>query len=111
MRGHMSKARFFGFAAIALLVASPAIAGEHVVAQKNKSFSPADLTIKPGDSVVFKNEDEVVHNVFSITKGAEFNLNMQGPGQSASYTFPGEGKFEIRCVMHPTMKLIVTVKK
>jgi len=107
----MSPARLFGFAAIALLLAAPAAAGEHVVAQKNKSFAPAELTIKPGDTVVFKNEDDVVHNVFSITKGAEFNLNMQGPGQSSSYTFPSEGKFEIRCVMHPTMKLIVTVKK
>ena len=111
MRGPMSRARCFGLAAVALLLATPAAAGEHVVLQKNKSFSQAELTVKTGDSVVFKNEDDVVHNVFSISKGAEFNLNMQGPGQSASYTFPSEGKFEIRCVMHPTMKLIVTVKK
>ena len=105
------SARIYGFALALFLLAARAEAADHVVVQKNKSFSPAEITIKPGDNVVFKNEDDVVHNVFSITKGVEFNLNIQTPEQSSSYTFPNEGKVEVRCVMHPTMKLVVNVRK
>ena len=104
-------ARFYVFAVALLLLVARADAAEHVVIQKNKAFSVAEITIKPGDTVVFKNEDDVVHNVFSVTKGAEFNTNIQSPGQTATFTFPNEGKVEVRCVMHPTMKLVVNVKK
>jgi plastocyanin len=107
----MPHARLFGFALAALLLAGPLEAGEYVIGQKNKIFSPSEITIKPGDTVVFKNDDDVVHNAFSLTKGVEFNLNIQGPGQSSSFTFPREGTVEVRCVMHPAMKLIVNVKK
>ena len=105
------SARLYVFAVALFLVAARAEAAEHVVVQKNKSFSVAEITIKPGDTIVFKNEDDVVHNVFSVTKGVEFNTNIQSPGQTATFTFPNEGKVEVRCVMHPTMKLVVNVKK
>ena len=99
------------FSAALLLLAARTEAAEHQVIQKNKSFSVAEITIKPGDTVVFKNEDDVVHNVFSVTKGVEFNSNIQSPGQTATFTFANEGRVEVRCVMHPTMKLVVNVKK
>jgi plastocyanin len=105
------SARLYVFAVVFFLVVASAEAAEHVVVQKNKSFSVAEITIKPGDTIVFKNEDDVVHNVFSVTKGVEFNTNIQSPGQTATFTFPNEGKVEVRCVMHPTMKLVVNVKK
>ena len=105
------SARLYVFAVALFLVAARAEAAEHVVVQKNKSFSVAEITIKPGDTIVFKNDDDVVHNVFSVTKGVEFNTNIQSPGQTATFTFPNEGKVEVRCVMHPTMKLVVNVKK
>jgi plastocyanin len=90
---------------------SSSIAAEHVVLQKNKLFSVAEITVKPGDTIVFKNDDEVAHNVFSTAKDFPFNLKMQSPGTSAAISFEREGKFEIRCVMHPGMKLMVEVKK
>jgi len=110
MGGYMS-ARLYVFCIAAVLLAARAEAAEHIVIQKNKTFSVAEITIKPGDTVVFKNEDDVVHNIFSVTKGFEFNSNIQSPGQTATFTFPNEGKVEVRCVMHPTMKLVVNVKK
>jgi plastocyanin len=107
----VSRVTLFGFALAALLLTGTAEAGEHVVVQKNTAFYPGEITIKPGDAVVFKNEDGVVHNVFSVTKGVEFNLNIQQPGQSSSFTFPNEGRVEVRCVIHPAMKLVINVKK
>jgi plastocyanin len=107
----MARALVLAFWLVVFFLARSSQAEEHVVLHKNKLFSPSEITIKPGDGVVFKNEDDVVHNAFSVTKGSEFNLNIQGPGQSASFVFPHEGKIEVRCVMHPAMKLIINVKK
>ncbi len=83
---------------------------EHAVSQKNKEFSQAELTVKPGDKVVFSNDDEVTHNVFSNSPCCKFNLKTQAPGDKSSVTFEKEGDVEVRCAIHPKMKLTVHVK-
>jgi plastocyanin len=96
--------------ALAALAVASVRAAQHVVSQKAKAFSATTLTVKQGDEVVFKNEDDVTHNLFSNTKGFEFNLT-QAPGNTSSYAFKGEGTAEVRCAFHPKMKLTVTVAK
>lgn len=87
-------------------------AGEkHVVTQKGKSFSVTDLKVKVGDTVEFKNDDDVSHNVFSVSKSQPFNTKMQTPGAEAAVTFTAEGTVEVRCAIHPGMKLTVQVGK
>jgi plastocyanin len=86
-------------------------AADHQVNQKDRSFSQAEITIKPGDTLTFKNMDDVTHNVFSMTSGMEFDLRRQSPGGSSTVPFSKEGVAEVRCSIHPKMKLIVTVKK
>jgi plastocyanin len=41
----------------------------------------------------------------------EFDLRRQAPGATSTVPFPKEGTAEVRCSIHPKMKLIVTVKK
>jgi plastocyanin len=94
-----------------LCLAGSSMAAEHVVVQKNKAFSVAEITIKRGDTISFKNEDDVAHNAFSTSKEFSFNLNMQLPKVSTSVVFENEGTIEVRCVIHPAMKLIVNVKR
>jgi plastocyanin len=89
----------------------PVFAAEHVVLQKDRTFSETELTIKPGDKIVFKNADEVTHNVFSSTKGMEFDIKRQEPGEATPITFDKEGTLEVRCAIHPRMKLMVNVKR
>jgi plastocyanin len=84
---------------------------EHVVNQQNKEFSVTEITIKPGDKIVFKNSDEVTHNVFSNSKINPFNIKIQQPGGSSIVELKDEGTTEVRCAIHPKMKLMVTVKK
>jgi plastocyanin len=97
----------------ALLVAAPLAAAplvvSHAVSQKGKVFSKTTLTVKPGDEIVFTNDDEVVHNVFSSSAGFAFNLKGQAPGTSSKISFDKEGTAEVRCAFHPTMKLSITV--
>ena len=94
-----------------LAAAAHLAAAEYTVVQKDRKFSVSELAIKPGDSIVFKNADDVTHNVFSLSKDTQFDIHRQAPGDSSAVPFPNEGVVEIRCAIHPTMKLIVTVKK
>ena len=86
-------------------------ATERTVEQKDRSFSVQEITIKPGETVVFKNVDEVTHNVFSTSKVNPFVIKTQKPGESTPVEFKDEGVTEVRCAIHPTMKLMVNVKK
>lgn len=90
-------------------VASTAVVRSHAVSQKAKQFGAATITVSKGDSIVFKNEDDVVHNVFSSSADFKFNLKAQAPGTSASVAFDKPGTHSVRCAIHPTMKLAVTV--
>jgi plastocyanin len=82
---------------------------EVVVTQKNKAFSQAKLSIHPGDTVTFRNEDSFVHNVFSLTDANTFDLGTYPQGQAKSVSFPKAGTYEIECAIHPEMKLLITV--
>lgn len=92
-------------------LAAIANAADHEVLQKDRLFSQAEITIKPGDTITFKNSDDITHNVFSMTPGMEFDLRRQAPGATSTVPFPKEGVAEVRCSIHPKMKLIVNVKK
>ena len=78
-----------------------------VVSQKNKTFAPGELTVKKGQKVVFQNDDQVAHNVFS--REAQFNLKVQAPGDRKSVEFDEPGTYEVRCAIHPKMLLKVKV--
>jgi plastocyanin len=93
----------------ALLPAAAHAGQEVVVAQKNKAFSTAALTIHVGDKVSFRNDDAFVHNVFSLTDAMPFDLGTAPQGQAKSIAFSKAGKFEIECAIHPEMRMIVTV--
>lgn len=82
-----------------------------IVMQKNKQFEADAVTIQPGDKVIFQNHDEITHNIYSPTKGNEFNINVQRPGASTGVTFWTEGEVEVRCAIHPKMKLKITIKR
>ncbi len=97
------------FLCIALLPALAHASQDVVVAQKNKAFSTAALTIHVGDKVTFRNDDAFVHNIFSLTDAMPFDLGTAPQGQTKSIAFTKVGKFEIECAIHPEMKLIVTV--
>ena len=98
-------------AAVSLMLAAgtAAAAEEHVVAQKNKSFSIKKLTVKVGDSVKFVNEDSFAHNVFSLSAVKSFDLGSFGNGGSKTVTFDKPGKVEIECAVHPDMRMDVEV--
>lgn len=100
------------YAALVLTsVTAVLIADESKVEQKDREFSKTEVVLKPGDRLVFTNCDSVTHNVFSNSKVNPFTIKVQKPGEASSVEFKDEGVTEVRCAIHPKMKIVVTVKK
>jgi plastocyanin len=102
--------------AVLAVGASAAHAGSsYTVDQKDKTFvyngaKGEKLTIKVGDTVVFRNLDPYFHNVFSLSDIKSFDLGSFPQGQTRSVTFDKPGTVEVECAVHPGMKITVEVK-
>ena len=88
------------------LVPLAAHAEDHRVIQKGRHFTPPEITIKAGDSLTFTNDDEFIHQMYS---DGQFDSDERKPGQALTQVFPRAGTFEVRCHIHPKMKLVVHV--
>lgn len=97
-------------AAIAILT-MPLVAGaaDLVVSQQGKKFSPNVVEAKVGDTLRIVNDDKVGHNVYSETPGFEFESGKQQPGEVDVLELDKAGEFEVRCAIHPRMRLTVLV--
>ncbi len=92
-----------------LLVAvmpATAFAADKVIVQKGRAFNPKDVTVNRGDTLTFTNEDEFIHQMYATDL---FDSDERSPGQKLTEDFPRSGTFEVRCHIHPKMKLVVRV--
>jgi plastocyanin len=86
----------------------PAFAAANtVIVQKGRVFRPGEVTINRGESLTFTNEDSFVHQIY--VEG-QFDSEEKGPGENINQTFLRSGTFQVRCHIHPTMKMTVHVK-
>ena len=74
---------------------------------QNFTFSPANVTVPLGSTVIWTNLDPAVHQVSSDTQA--FLGNPMSQGTSYSWTFIHRGTFPYHCAIHPSMKGTVTV--
>lgn len=86
-----------------------ALAANYTIHQKGRTFSSEIMSVRTGQAVTFQNDDTVPHNVFSTTRGNEFDLGSQRPGASTDVTFTRAGEVEIICAIHPRMRMIISV--
>lgn len=94
-------------AACMLFPAAAALAAGATIAQKGRAFRPGEVTINRGDTLTFTNQDSFVHQIYL---DGQFDSEEKGPGEVITQTFPRGGTFQVRCHIHPTMKLTVHVK-
>jgi plastocyanin len=94
---------------IAAGLASGAMVATQTVHQQGRMFSVDHLTIKAGETLTFVNDDNITHNVASLSKGSEFDLGSQRPGSSTDVTLTEVGEVQVFCAIHPRMKLSVKV--
>jgi len=72
----------------------------HTVRMEATSFQPADLAVRVGDTVVWRNEDPFPHTATSTA----FDSKVVAAGGSWRYTPRAKGAFDYVCTLHPTMK-------
>jgi plastocyanin len=66
-------------------------------ASAGRMFSVETISIKKGDTLIFISDDNVPHNIASITLGNEFNLDSLRPGASTDETFTEAGEAQVIC--------------
>jgi plastocyanin len=80
-----------------------------IMDQRNLSFIPHVLVVPVGATVQFPNNDQVAHNVFSLSRTKSFNFGSYGPGQSKTVLFDKPGVVELRCDVHAEMSAYILV--
>ena len=81
-----------------------AAAGANNVTVKDFQFTPSDLEVKAGATVVWKFDDSTSHSV--VGEGFESETMQDG---TFEHTFADAGTFSYQCGVHSTMKGAVTV--
>lgn len=91
-------------------VASPAVAKgkTHTVAIEAVRFSPQDLAVGVGDTIIWTNQDPYPHTVTATGRGFDSALIL--PGRTWKLVVQKPGSFPYFCTLHETMKGTVVVK-
>lgn len=73
------------------------------IAMVNNTYQPTEVTIQVGTTVIWINQDYVIHDVVSGTRGnptGPLNSSVIGSGESYSYTFTEPGTYAYFCSYH-----------
>ncbi len=82
-------------------------AGEAVQAKiDNFAFSPRELNVKAGSTVIWTNKDDIPHTVTSDSKA--FSSAVLDTNQTFQFTFTNAGTFPYFCKLHPRMTGVIT---
>jgi plastocyanin len=79
------------------------------LSQKNKTFLPRVLAVPLGSTVDFPNNDNIHHNVFSLSGPQPFDLGLYRSGESRPRTFTAPGLYRVFCNIHPQMTAVIFV--
>lgn len=89
---------------------APSGSGAAVTIQ-NFAFSPATLTVKPGTTVTWTNQDSASHTVVSADGApAAFQSGTLATGSTYQFTFATAGTYPYHCSIHPSMTGTIVVQ-
>jgi plastocyanin len=80
----------------------------------DECYIPSKITIKPGETVYWKNQDAAFHSVtsgFYDDPDGLFDSELLDPEDIFSYKFTEEGIYDYYCTLHPWMKGIILVER
>ncbi|MEZ5463193.1 hypothetical protein [Dokdonella sp.] len=76
---------------------------EYTMSTRNKQFEPHILPILVGNSVRFPNEDTILHNAFSSSRGNAFDVGLYTEGEGKTVEFSKPGYVRVYCNVHHAM--------
>jgi plastocyanin len=97
----------FAVAATLSLCLSAARADQLKVTIDNFTFTPAELSVKVGDTVTWSNHDDIPHTVVSAGK---FRSKAMDTDDTFSFTFTTAGEYKYFCSLHPHMTGTIKVE-
>lgn len=81
--------------------------GGSIVSIKNLKFNPSTVNIRVNETVTWRNDDSVLHDI-TIDNGL-FDHDLE-PGEAFSYVFNESGTYDYHCDIHTSMKGRVVVQ-
>jgi plastocyanin len=72
------------------------------------AFTPKEITVTPGTTIVWTNRDETPHAI--IAGDGSFVSKAMDTDDRFEHTFAGEGDFSYVCTLHPFMTGVVHVR-
>ena len=92
-----------------LLAAGAGLLDGHVD-QIGLKFTKSSVVIPRGATMHFHNSDDVIHNIMTIDEDDEpEDRGLQKPGETIAASFEKPGTYQVRCAIHPKMKMVVKV--
>lgn len=91
------------------LAGGPEQSNRPMISQSGVQFLPRVLAVAAGDTVSFPNEDDVAHNVFSMSKAKKFKLGIYPKGDTRDVTFEKTGVIDLFCSIHRHMHAVIVV--
>jgi len=104
------RALMAGAAATGVLAALPAAATsatQHEIKIHRFKFTPDSITVKPGDTIRWTNNDPVSHD--ATAKDKSWNINTLRPNNSDTITVTADMVTQYYCTIHPFMKASITI--
>ncbi len=77
--------------------------------QRDEIFVPYVLAITAGSAVAFPNNDDIYHNVFSLSGTKRFDLGRYAAGRWKSVLFDRPGVVRVFCEIHSHMTAFILV--
>jgi plastocyanin len=77
--------------------------------QRDANFDPHVLPVVVGTTVRWPNEDDIFHNVFSMSDAKEFDLGYYKKEKVPEVRFDRAGRVDVFCAIHTKMHCIILV--
>ena len=77
--------------------------------QRDANFDPHVLPVVVGTTVRWPNEDDIFHNVFSMSDAKEFDLGYYKKEKVPEVRFDRVGRVDVFCAIHTKMHCIILV--
>lgn len=90
-------------------VPSSTVSATAEISQRQAAFRPGTLLIQAGTEVVFSNEDDFNHHVYSFSEVKSFDLELFEKGAAPKIVFDKAGEVAIGCNIHDWMAGFIKV--
>lgn len=111
----MRSAAFRAAVLAALAIVAGAAQGKgkahaaHVISARGAAFEPRVLEVSAGDTVEWKNDDVIPHNILARDRSFASRKDLD-PGQTYRWVAKARGSHPYFCTLHPVMTGSVVVK-